>query len=353
MSIRRRGPLARAACLFLMLCAGSGAIAQSSDGECPDLSGTYEVRSTAWIDMYHLSATGTVRPKSQKKQFATLTRRDNGFNLTWHMPRQEVLAAARSEAERDPRKYGLWLDMVLRDPKLPLPLGVSEQEWFNRVANYGPVFRVDVVLPLKQCKSGWLLVGGASRDGPAVSEGGMSGTRDEELWLGRDQDGSLSLKWQEYRTMVFLSQRYFTVRPWRLWSSASMDKWPASPALDLAPLRAEELPQDRRRPKVIPKCQITGDHEAAFYQRLKANFPPKVQIENYSLSIVSGRMRPDGICEGTAYTLTVSAPDAASIAKVADYLRTDPFIRQIDSQKTTQTWGDGSLWVKFYMMASP
>ena len=123
--------------------------------------------------------------------------------------------------------------------------------------------------------------------------------------------------------------------------------------MDLAPLRAEELPQDRRPPRVIPKCRINLDHEAAFYQRLKASFPPKVEIQNYSLSIISGRMRPDGVCDGTPYTLTVSGPNAAAIAKVADYLRTDPFIRQIDSQQTVSTYGDGTLWVKFFMMASP
>jgi hypothetical protein len=36
---------------------------------------------------------------------------------------------------------------------------------------------------------------------------------------------------------------------------------------------------------------------------------------------------------------------------VADYLRTDPFIRQIDSQES-QPWGE-RLLVKFRMMAAP
>jgi hypothetical protein len=89
-----------------------------------------------------------------------------------------------------------------------------------------------------------------------------------------------------------------------------------------------------------------------FRQRLKANLPPKVEIENYSSSIIHGRMRPDGVCDPTPYTVTVSAPDTAGIAKLADYLRTDPFIRQIDSQESQVLW-DGRLMVKFRMMAAP
>ena len=63
-------------------------------------------------------------------------------------------------------------------------------------------------------------------------------------------------------------------------------------------------------------------------------------------------MRPDGVCDPTPYTVTVSAPDADGIAKVAYFLRTDPFIRQIDSQESQVLW-DGRLMVKFRMMAAP
>jgi len=342
--------LARA-CLVLMPF-GGGAVLAAVPADCPDLSGTYDVGNAAWIDRYHLSATGTVRPKSQAKQFATFVRDGDGFTLTWHMPRETVLATVRGLAERDPRKYGLWLDMVMRDPKLPLPYGVGEQEWANRMANLGPVFRVDATLRSRHCKDGWLLFGSDSPAGAAEVEGGMSGTRDAELWLSRDKDGALALKWQEYKTVRVVDQRYFNVPGMRLWSSESTDRWTASPAMDLAPLRADELPPDRR-PRRPPSCQVTEEHETAFYQRLKASVPPRVQIENFSLSIVPGRRQADGACDGTPYTLTVSAPDAASVAKVADFLRADPHILRIDSQATTQPWGDGTLQVKFSMMALP
>ena len=336
----------------LQACAEDSRAAEPSTKECPDLSGTYESGSTAWIDRFHLQATGTVRPKTQTRQFATFQRRGGGYTLIWHMPRQDVLAAARLQAQRDPHKYGVWLDKMLRDPKLPLPIGMSEQEWFNRLAIYGPVFRVDAVLPLRQCKGGWFLVGSMGSNAPAEIEGGMDGMRDVALWLGRDKDGSLSLKLEERRKLVLLGGRYFNEVAIRLWSSARLDKWPAAPELDLTPIRAEELPEGNRPSSLIPKCQITGDHEAVFFQRLKANLPPGVEIENKSSSIYHGRMRPDGICDPTPYTVTVSAPDAASIAKVADYLRTDPFIRQIDSQESQVLW-DGRLMVKFRMMAAP
>ena len=350
---RQKGNKVRAASLFLMICMGSAAVQVRAQDSCPDLTGTYEPRSAAWIDKYHLQATGTVRPTTQTRQFATFQRRGGGYTLIWHMPRQDVLAAARLQAQRDPRKYGLWLDMMLRDPKLPLPLGTSEQAWFNRLAIHGPVFRVDAILPLRQCKGGWFLVGTGGAIGPADIEGGMDGTRDTELWLGRDKDGSLSLKVEERRKLVLLkSGRYNNEVAIRLWSSARLDKWPAAPEPDITPIRAEELPEGNRPSRRIPKCQITGDHEAVFFQRLKANLPPKVAIENYSSSIDHGRMRPDGTCDPTPYTVTVSAPDAAGIAKAADYLRTDPFIRQIDSQESQVLW-DGRLMVKFRMMAAP
>ncbi len=334
-----------------MICVG-GAALQARAQECPDLTGTYEPRSTAWLDRFHLQVTGMVRPTVQTKQFATFQRRGGGYTLIWHMPRQDVLAAARLQAERDPRKYGLWLDMVLRDPKLPLPLGMSEQAWFDRLAIYGPVFRVDAVLPLRQCKGGWFFIARMSSEGAADIEGGMDGTRDAELWLGRDKDGSLSLKWEEQRKFVLLGGRYFNEVAIHLGSSARLDKWPVAPAPDLTSIREEEFPAGNRPSSRIPKCQITGDHDAVFFQRLKANLPPNVEIENYSTSILRGRMRADGICDPTPYSVTVSAPDAASIAKVADYLRTDPFIRQIDSQDS-QVLSNGRLMVKFRMMAAP
>lgn len=349
--------LARAVSLLLMLCVGSAALAvRAQDAltskECPDLSGTYAPRSTAWIDRFHLHATGTVRPQTQTRQFATFQRRGGGYTLIWHMPREDVLAAARLQARRDPHKYGIWLDKVLRDPALPLPLGMSEQEWFNRLAIYGPVFRVDALLPLRQCKDGWFLIGSGGRAGPADFDGGMDGTRDAELWLGRDKDGALSLKWEERRKLVLLGGRYVNEVAIRLWSSTQRDKWPVAPAPDLTPIRDEELPEGKRPSRLVPKCQITADHEALFFQRLKANLPPGVTIENRSSSIYHGRLRPDGVCDPTAYTLTVAAADADGIAKVADYLRSDPFIRQIDSQESQVLW-DGRLMVKFRMMAAP
>jgi hypothetical protein len=292
----------------------------------------------------------------ETRQFATFQRRDGGFTLIWHAPREDFLAAARLLAQRDPYRYDVWLGRMLRDPKLPLPLGIaSEHDWLGRLASVGPVFRgVDEILPLKQCKRGWFLVSGPGhRDGPPDFEGGMEGTRELEFWLGRDKDGSLSLKAEEHGTLVLLRESLYT--PYlaiRLRSSARLSKWPVAPAQDLTPVRAEELPERNRPARPIPKCQITGDHEAVFFQRLKANLPPNVEIQNYSSSIYQGRMRPDGVCDPTPYTVTVSAPDAAAIAKMADYLRTDPFIRQMDSQES-QVLQDGRLMVKFRMMAAP
>ncbi len=338
----------------LLVCAEESRAAEPSASECPDLTGTYEVRIPAWADKLHPFGQ---RARMQPRQFATFQRRGNGFTLIWHASREEFLAAARSLAQRDPYRYDAWRDRMLRDPKRPLPLGVDgERDWIGRIESVGPVFRgVDEALPLKQCKQGLFLIAGPGRrDGPPDFEGGMDGTRELAMWLGRGQDGSLSLQVEERRTIEALKPyRGYKELSIPLWSSAHLQaKWPVAPAQDLSPIRAEELPGRSRPAERIPDCQITGDHEALFLRRLKANLPPKVAMENYSSSIYHGRMRPDGICDPTPYTVTVSAPDAASIAKVADYLRTDPFIRQIDAQES-QALSDGRLMVKFRMMAAP
>jgi hypothetical protein len=326
----------------LPACREDSRSAGSSATQCPDLTGTYEVHIPAWADS--LSPFGG-HPKMQSTQFATFQRREDSSTLIWHTSRQDFLAAARLLAQRDPHRYDAWLDRMLRDPKLPLPLGVaSEREWLWRLANVGPIFRwVDEALPLRQCKRGWfLLVGPGHRKGPPDFEGGMKGSRELEIWLGRDEDGSLRMKTEEHRTLAVLTETRATAYLGiRLWSSAHLSTWPVAPAQDLTPIRADELPGRNRPPRPIPKCQITDDHEALFFQRLKANLPPGVAIENRSSSIIPGRMRPDGVCDPTPYTVTVSAPDAAGIAKVADYLRTDPFIRQIDSQESQSLGGVG------------
>ena len=244
-----------AASLILMICVGSAAVqvhaqnslaAQTSAKECPDLTGTYEPSDAAWTENFLFIATGTVPPKTQTRQFVTLQPRGGDYTLIWHMRRQDVLAAVRLQAQRDPRRYGIWLDMVLRDPDLPLPLGMTEQGWFNQIAVYGPVFRVDAVLPLRRCKGGWFLILSGGRSGPADFEGGMEGTRDVEFWLGRDKDGSLSLKLQEWRKLVLLDGHYFNEVAIRLWSSAHLYKWPVAPEPDLTRIRADELPEGDR-----------------------------------------------------------------------------------------------------------
>lgn len=346
--------------LMLTLCLAGAALltgaptaraAAPSAAECPDLSGTYELRSTAWIDAVYID--GPRPRRGQTPQFATLQRSGDGYTLIWLMPREEVLAQARALAERNPRNYGFWLDMVLRDPDIPLPLGVSAQEWMIRMANVGPVFRFDAELPLKQCEDGWFLIAGPGlRVGPPDDPGGMKGSRELSLWLGRDTDGSLVLKRKEQRTIELFNRHYFNVPGMRLWSSSRQETWPAAPALDLTPLRAEELPAGNRPSSRIPPCQITEVHETLFFQRLQANLPPGAAIENSSSSIIYGRLRPDGTCDRTPYTVTIVAPDAATIGKVANYLRSDPFIRRIDGEET-QTLGGGRLMMKFRMQAAP
>ena len=322
-----------------------------STKECPDLSGTYEVQPTPWDERLFPFAQ---RPRIKTRLFATLERVDDGFTLIWHAQRAEFLAAARDQAQRDPHRYGVWLDRVLRDPSLPLPLGQTEHAWVNGISNVGPVFRgVDESLPFRQCKGGWFLVGGpAPRDGPPDFESGLDGTRDVELWLGRDEAGSLRLKVVEHKTFHVLSQRYFNVRGTRLWSRAQEVTYPVAPAQDLTPIAESELPEGNRPSRRIPKCQITGDHETVFIHRLQGKLPPRVEIDGMALSIVAGRMRPDGTCDPTAYSVTINAPDTSSVENVADLLRSDPFIRQIDGQESQTLW-DGRLRVKFRMMAAP
>ena len=250
---------------------------------CPDLTGTYEAVRPAWIDQFHLHVTGTVRPKEQTRQFATLQPRTGGYVLIWHMPRQDVLAGARRLAERDPHNYVFWLDMALRDPMLPLLPGSTAQSWVNQMARHGPVFRVDAALPMKECLGGWVRVETHGRNGPPDVVGGMDGTRDVTLWLRRQNDGSLGLRWQERRKIVLIArERYTQEFSVPLWSSDHLDQWPAAPTPDLSPLRGDELPP-RNRPKgQILKCQLDPALESQFIARLKVNLPAKAEHVNGS-----------------------------------------------------------------------
>jgi hypothetical protein len=92
--------------------------------------------------------------------------------------------------------------------------------------------------------------------------------------------------------------------------------------------------------------------EEAFFVRLRANLPPKVTIENKSTSIYYGKVRTDGTCDPTAFSVTLSVPDAGSVEKIAAWLRTDRFIRQVEGHEAI-TSGDWPKWVKFRMMAAP
>lgn len=338
------------------LCAGSARASQASANACPDLTGTYEAVRPAWIDQFHLYVTGTVRPKAQAPQFATLQPRDGrikgarlAFTLIWHMPRKDVLAGARRLADRDPRIYAYWWDMALRDPKLPLPPNSTEQS----MARYGPLFRVDTVLPIKECLGGWARVETHGRNGPPDVTGGMEGTRAVTLWLRREKDGSLGLRWEERRKVVVIaSGRYTQESSIPLWSTDHLDKWPAVPTPDLSPLREEEVPP-RNRPKgQLLKCQLNPALESQFFARLKANLPEKAAHVNGSHGFYQGRIRADDSCEPMPFFVTIKALNAEDIAKVEAFLKSDPFFERMDS-KQTETLPDGRLSVAFKMLMVP
>ena len=337
--------------VMALACFVSARAAETTLRNCPDLSGTYVADQTDWIDTFHLHATGTVRPRGQMPQLATFRPREGGYTLIWHMPRNDLLAAAKRLAERDPRQYGLWLDMAMRDIRAPLPAGTSEQSWFNRVAFYGPVFRVDVMLPLvdpvKQCESGWFLVGTHGFAGPPKVESGMDGDRDAQLWLKRRNDGSLALRWRERRKVVVIREgRYSNESSIPLWSSSQLQTWKAAATPDLTPLREDELTA-RDRP---PKCRVMTEQENQFFERLDSILPARaVQTNRARGSLYVGRMRPDGSCEPMPYFVTISAFSAADIATVEAFLKTEPLFAHMESLET-ETLKDGRVIARFKMV---
>lgn len=337
----------------LPICAASPLAAEASANACPDLTGTYEAVRPAWIDQFHLHVTGTVRPKGQTPQFATLQPRTGGYVLIWHMPRQDVLAGARRLADRDPHAYVLWLDLALRDPTSPLPPGSTAQSWVNQMAHHGPVFRVDAALPVKECSDGWVRVETHGRNGPPDVAGGMDGTRDVTLWLRREKDGSLGLRWEERRKVVLIaSGRYTHEFSIPLWSSDHFDQWSAVPTPELSPLREDQLPP-RNRPKgQLLKCQLDPALESQFFARLRTNLPEKAAHVNGSHGFYQGRIRPDDSCEPMPFFVTIKALNAEDIAKVEAFLKSDPLFQRMES-KQTQTLPDGRLSVAFKMLMVP
>ncbi|MBL8519255.1 MAG: hypothetical protein JNK75_01160 [Betaproteobacteria bacterium] len=355
MRIRRLQPLLLLCAIALVVHAGHARGANAAAPGCPDLTGTYRVQRTAWVDQFHLHVTGTMRPPMQERQFATFQQRSGGYTLIWHMPRAEVVARARAVADRDPTKYRHWLDMALRPPSLTSPGGSTEQHWFNQLAHLGPVFRVDAALPLKECERGWVRVETHGRDGKPDVEGGMSGTRDATLWLGRDKDGSLALQWVERRKAVLVAEaRYTKEVAIPLDSKAHFDTWPAVPTPDLSPLREDELPP-RERPKgQLLKCQLDPALESQFQARLQAFLPPQAVHVNATRGggFYQGPFLPDGSCAPMPYYVTISARNAADMMKVEAFLKADPFFERMDSQRS-EALPDGRLWTAFKMMIVP
>ena len=231
-----------------------------------------------------------------------------------------------------------------------MPAGSSEQSWFNEVAFLGPVFRVDVVLQIKQCESGWFLVGTRGHAGPPEVEGGMDGDRDVQLWLQRSNDGSLAFRWRERRKVVVIREgRYTNESSIPLWSSSHVQIWKAAAAPDLTPLREDELTA-RNRP---PKCRVMTEQENQFFKRLDSILPARaVQSNRTRGSVYEGRMRPDGSCEPMPYFVTISAFSAADIATVEVFLKTEPFFARMESQET-ETLSDGRVIGRFKMVVTP
>lgn len=315
--------------------------------KCPALAGTYKVGNTAWIDVFHVVELHTVRPTKQNPQHLTVTSRENGYVLSWHTPRATALAGAKRLADADPYKYGLWLDKALRAaPTTPDPNNM-DQVWFNDMARLGPVFRVDVPLKFRECERGWFLIGTTGRSGPADVKGGMTGDRDAQLWLGRNADGSLALRWRERRKAVIIrNTRYTTEQAIPLWSEDHLDKWLATPPTDLSPLREDELPA-RGQP---PKCKKDNQEENRFFDRMDTILPPRARHINRARgSLYLGRMQDDGDCEPMPYPVTIAADSESDFAIVEDFLKKDPFFARMVSRVVSP--GDGrQTYVVFNMI---
>src|SRR4029450_8069761 len=80
-----------AAGVFLMIGRASAVVQVRAQDSCPDLTGSYQPRSTALIDKFWVAS--VPRPKAQSPQFATFQKNGGGYTLIWHMQRPDVLAA--------------------------------------------------------------------------------------------------------------------------------------------------------------------------------------------------------------------------------------------------------------------
>ncbi|HRE12557.1 MAG TPA: hypothetical protein PLD37_00010 [Usitatibacteraceae bacterium] len=322
--------------------------------ECPDLAGTYSVFAsesvTKVFGLWKHSRIGS-RP------LVTFRRNGTGWKVVWHRYREDSLSAARLQAQGDRTRYGHWLDMTFRDPSLPLPAGVAdEDEWLARKAGAGPSLEVGVdILPFKRCKGGMFLVSGpARRAGPPSFEGGSSDTREIEAWLGRGPGGALVLQAEEHATIEI-------TKPARGYKELSVRKgsrthtlgtWTSAPAQDLTPWRAEELPAVERPSQRRPRCEIDPANQDVFHRNLKAMLQPPSQLEGFTSSIYAGRPRPDGSCEPTDFTVIAEVPDAATASKLADFLAREPFVKQVVS-KDEEDRGGGRKRVRFRLKVGP
>lgn len=195
----------------------------SSGAVCPDLRGTFIPGEDALMRSF----LATPRPGDYGYEVRlSITGEPGGIqNAVWHMDRAEFLAQAREFRAARPEQYARWRALVLGSDRINDPARYVQQ-----VTELGPFFSVDAGLSGRQCADAWRLV--AVRDDPAKP-------LEQQVWLARNREGALLVKTSvgEVSSPGILDLR-LRLSP----GDVTWAKLAATPASDLAPITAADLP---------------------------------------------------------------------------------------------------------------
>lgn len=291
---------------------------------CPDLTGSYDPGSTAWLDDF----ISEKRPAVAGALTAVVRKGPTHFNLTWQGERAALLAHAREFALSHPAAYPEWRRLVLRQG-LSDSLKRDEEAYQDAVTRLGPSFGRTVMLPARQCADHWMLLGYRTVNTPATTDrDGGPRAQDEELWLSRSAAGELLLRRVTY-DLFHYSLWASSSSSLRTGAKTSYDKWPAAKPADVEPLRPDELPPVAT-PVSREVCRFTDERLGVLARRIKPTLPPGVVLESLTPGLTQGLPGADGLCGRTPISLVYSSQNPGDATAVRAALQADAALSAVE-----------------------
>ncbi|MEZ5441128.1 MAG: hypothetical protein R3F15_06530 [Lysobacterales bacterium] len=275
---------------------------------CPDLAGSYALSpedAALFLDR---------SPPDNAGHPVRLAIADNARSGSavrpayWAMDRDEFLAFAQDFRQRDPGAYARWRNLLLRE-QLPREMLYDTDGWIAATTRLGPFQAVPAGLTFMQCQDHWALV---------KSEMTADWSQEQEIWLGRNEQGALLLKTVTY-----------DLTSYSLWggstsflrSNARYD-WqqrPVFPNIDTTALSAADLPADPVTARTDSVCPDPTSALVTAQQFLLAHLPPAGELTFFQPQF-------EGRAVGNARCGQIPIEIAVRVRQSADFRRLEQAI---------------------------